>query len=108
MTLKMLKNHMFMLAGRRPAMKRIHCSALLVKTQNLCVNILQLPPSHNTKIQFIYSSRHKGGKKKPRGSESPSGSGRPMEEKRPEEVGPERRKDSRENESRKDQRAGAR
>ena len=73
------KKHMFTLAGRRPAMKRIHCSPLLVKTQNLSVNILQLPPSHNTKIQWIYSSRHNGGKKKPRGIESPSGPGRPME-----------------------------
>ena len=76
-TLNMLEIHMFMLAGRHPALKRIHCAALLVKTQNLCVNILQLPPWHNTKIQGMYSGRHDEERESPGELKAPAAQGDP-------------------------------
>ena len=54
MTLKTLYIHVlkFKLAGRRPAVKRFHSSAMLEKKQNVCDGIFQIPPSHSKKEQW--------------------------------------------------------
>ena len=59
MTLNTLNIHVlkFKLAGRRPAVKRLHCSAVLKKKQNVCVSIFPNPPSHSKKSTMLCWSR---------------------------------------------------